>query len=1338
MNKSNLKIKTVLAVVGGLFIGMGQMHADATQGHSSNNDHGVYTVDKRATSRRFVSGEVLVKFKNSSPVTVQRVKGRYKAASLQGVNSVLAAFGTEDMEQLMPNEVPNRSLRKVRSLNGGVIEEKDLSQLFLVKAKALTPDSTLMLVDRLKALGEVEYAEPNYKVYSLATDGEAGTTDCDHYKKEPIYGQQWGHDRLKLPFLWQQKKLSDKRPVIAILDTGVDITHPDLAGNIWTNSAEQEGIEEADDDNNGLADDLHGWDFVNQTGRIGDWNGHGTHCAGIAAAVGNNGVGIAGANPDALLLPITVMQSDGTGDVATIIKGIDYAIACGADVLSMSFGGYSYSIAEEQALANAYTNAVLVAAAGNDCRPINPDKKCDECKQRGAPMFPAAFTFVLGVEASAEGGGRPIFSNHDDDGPVLSTFGEERLYNYELRAPGVAIMSTYPGGRYKALNGTSMACPFVAGAVSRLLQCKEYSSWEVLFGDLIHTRKQNGLGDVDFEAAFKLTDADRQPSLGLVTYVMNDSVGGDADLRPDAGETIALYPTLRNEWGQAEIIRFWLEMGENEDTQIVELLDGQVNFGKPLSGYGKNVSANPVRFKVSDDCVDGRKIRMVLKATCDNIAEELSKEFTITVENGVEIGGLIAEDMTLYPDVHYIVTQTLAVPEGVTLTIKPGTVLKFKDKVGMSCSEETLCCIGTPDSLVVFTSADNSTGNFGNISLHRNSIEYTKFTNMDFDYSGISAHNVRNCIIENCTVRGGYVLSKVGDGEIYSTNIYGCYTEFCSSLISSNFIGNELGMSFIRNTYSGFLSNSNSFNNKDRMTGGHYNISHYSSTPQIITIDNPSYFGSSKEEIVRLGVYDMYHAVNPQGFGVYDLSNMLTQPSAEAHGIVWKVVVNGYDAQDEFEQLPPLGVGKHKFEVYFNRPMDVSVAPTMAMGVRPPYTQNVIAEEGCWSADSLVYTAYLTIDGKMGADGLNRIYVSGARDNEYFDIPVEDTRFNVQVASAGSMATGLMAEAGMGKVSLTWQTDEEDFEDLLGYNIMRYTDHVDSTYVVDYKKYGDYNKHLEVKGDTTIINPTILEADETEFVDYDVVPRTTYYYVIKQLTTSLNAHSLSNAVAATPLTSSKGDANGSGDVDVADVITTVNYAAGQQPQLFIYEAADMNSDEMIDILDVIGIIKTIVNPEAQLTSMAEAEAVYTVEDGVVYVETPVALAGVQVQLLMPEKKDISVADDLKGFENVSAWLSDNDYIFLAYNMNGKTLAPGKHALLTIGDARISGIRLSDAMGRNVMPVSGQATSISNMGATVKTIKGVYNLKGQRVAASADKLKALPKGVYIVDGEKVIK
>ena len=129
----------------------------------------------------------------------------------------------------------------------------------------------------------------------------------------------------------------------------------------------------------------------------------------------------------------------------------------------------------------------------------------------------------------------------------------------------------------------------------------------------------------------------------------------------------------------------------------------------------------------------------------------------------------------------------------------------------------------------------------------------------------------------------------------------------------------------------------------------------------------------------------------------------------------------------------------------------------------------------------------MTITGKTGADGLNRIYVSGAEDDEFFEIPIENMRFNVEVAAAGSMATGLMAEAGLGKVSLTWETDEEDFEDLLGYNIMRYTDKVDSVYVKDYNKYGDYKEHLEVSGDTTIIN-TIKSKDSKVLLKLSLTP----------------------------------------------------------------------------------------------------------------------------------------------------------------------------------------------------------------------------------------------------------
>ena len=124
---------------------------------------------------------------------------------------------------------------------------------------------------------------------------------------------------------------------------------------------------------------------------------------------------------------------------------------------------------------------------------------------------------------------------------------------------------------------------------------------------------------------------------------------------------------------------------------------------------------------------------------------------------------------------------------------------------------------------------------------------------------------------------------------------------------------------------------------------------------------------------------------------------------------------------------------------------------------------------------------------------------------------------------------------------------------------------------------------------------------------------------------------------------------------------------------------------------------------------------------------------------MTDKKDITTTEDLNGFEQVSAWLSNNDFLFLAYNMNGKTLTAGKHALLKIGDADISQIRLSDAQGRNVTIVAGEGTTgIDVMGSKVQLQGGVFNLKGQKVASKSADLQKLPKGVYIINGEKVVK
>lgn len=1101
---------------------------------------------------------------------------------------------------------------------------------------------------------------------------------------------------MKLPQLWQQPIITQKRPIIAILDTGVDIDHPDLKANIWTNTKESEGAEDYDDDGNGFKDDLHGWDFVNQTGRIGDWNGHGTHCAGIAAAVGGNGIGIVGANPDALIMPVTVMQSDGTGDVATIIKGIDYAVANGADIISMSFGSYGESKAEEQALGRAYQKAVLVAAAGNDGMCLN---HAHPGQIAPMPMYPASYTFVLGVQAMNGEGNITGWSNYDDNGPTYSGWGEDKLYNYELLAPGANIESTYPGGNYKSLNGTSMATPMVAGALSRLIQSKEYVNKEYLFGDLIYACSETG--GLDIYKAFSIKDEDRKPELSFVTYEMDDSTNvGDGDGRPDAGEVIDIYPIVRNSWGKAKNIKLSIELGENEDPQIVEFIKKEADFGSELSAYGKGKSAEPLRIKINDNCADNRHIRLVIKGTCDGMEKEITQDITLIVENGVEIGGVIKKDMTLYPNVHYIVTKSLAIPEGVTLTIKPGTKLEFKDTY--FTNKGTINAAGKPDSLIVLEGIDNKNDRDRGAVINLSGFSYTELKKSHIFYCN---GNFNNVIIDNNNMYRillGPGLDNNNNGcNIYNNTIWetedGRFEK--SNIINNYALFDDIGHIGL-----------NQFNSSNIWNTEHIGII---AGATVYTTDTPNYFGSSKEATVRKSILDIH---NNYGTTEYDLSNMLTRPNAEAHGVVWKVVVDGYDAQDEFDMLPPLGVGKHKFEAYFNRPMRTNVTPMVAMGVRPPYTQIPIAEEGTWSADSLIYTAYLTITGKTGADGLNRIYVDGAKDDEGFEIPYENTRFNVNVQAAGSLSTGFMGEAGLGKVTLSWNDVQNSFDDFLGYNLYRYTD----------------------KGDTIKVNKQLLDNETLEYVDYDVVPGTTYCYQYKVITTDLKETDPSNVVAVTPMTSTLGDANGSGNVDVADVITTVNYASGQEPKPFIFEAADVNTDLQIDILDVVGIIRTILNPNADVSSMAMATATYTVENGIVYVDSPVDLAGVQIQIATEKGSEVTATGEMEGFEQASSWLSDNDFIYLAYSMSGKTLTAGKHAILNIGNAKIMDIRLSDAAGKNVEAKAGELSSITRLGSDVMNVSGIYTLTGVKLSGRSSDLKKLPAGVYIVDGKKVVK
>lgn len=1234
-------------------------------GVSGTDTEPVYTFDPMGTgrvSRDYRPGEVIVKLRSESSASLRKMKGKNRVVGSAALDKVFAKYGVSESSALMPLSGATVSRKKARAYNGQTVADNNMSKLYCVSIASDNPMQVLEMVSDLKALPEVEYAEPNYVVRATVLPSET-------YKAEPLYSQFWGPAAIGLEQLWDQPITGVKNPVIAILDTGVDIEHPDLKANIWTNTAELNGSEGADDDNNGFADDIHGYDFVNQTGRMRDNNGHGTHCAGIAAACGNNGIGLAGANPDALIMPVTILQSDGNGDIATVIKGIDYAIANGAEIISMSFGGYADSMAEREALAKAYQKAVLVAAAGNDNKCIYRHK-CPVNGQQGLPMFPAAYNFVLGVQATADAVGTlSSFSNYDEDGPIMTEYSEKDLFNYELKAPGSGILSTFPNGQYRKLSGTSMACPLVAGAISRLMQCKEYSSKEELFGDLIHSSN----GNVNFSAAYGIKDTDRKPTLSMVTYRLDDEKMGDGDGRADAGETIRIYPTFRNDWGNANNITYTVELSETEDPNILEFTDSDpVHTVSNLSSYATAESEAPFVIKISPDCVDGRRICMVLKATCDNISAPLEQEIILIVENGVELGGILREDMTLTPDKNYIVTSLLGVPEGRTLTILPGTTLKFKDGTGLNVAG-TVIADGEPGKMITFTKTDLGLGNIRQMSLGNREVSYCIIKDLN-NADGFKGQ-FDNCILYNTTA--GFILYS---NRWKQSNIIENIATICLDIMSSSkdcniANNNDLGINANGYVDAKSLSNCNSVSNYSKMLEKYFSLSYYSDQPKLHTPEFPSYLGTSRQDIARDNVFDI-NTPGYQSFGELDLTNMLTKPAAEAHGIVWKVVVNGYDAQDEYEQMPPLGVGEHEVKVYFNRPMNKAVEPMIAMGVRPPYTQTSIGG-GSWNEVGDIYTAKLTIMGRDNIDGVNTIYVSDAQDNEFFPIPVENRRFRVNVQSAGSMSNGFEATAGLGKVDLTWESPEEHVNDLLGYNLYRYT--VDDTRAVS---------------DTIRINPALL--DKEEFTDYDVVPGKTYCYYYKVMTTALSENSPSKVVAVTPLTAAKGDANGSMDVDVSDIVTEVAYMLGQNPQPFIFDAADVNADAEIDILDVVGTVNIINNVGAPDASAA-ATASYWIKDGILYVESANGIAGVQVHLNGIEADTtVTPLDGLNGFETMGDMDEQGNYLFLGFSLSGKSISAGSHALLRVGNASIDQLVLSDSYGKKIMVAD--ATNFSGVGA----------------------------------------
>jgi len=316
------------------------------------------------------------------------------------------------------------------------------------------------LLDYYNSQDEIDYAEPNFIYHSAIIPSDS------------YFNNQWYLKKIKAPQAWDVvRDASDV--IIAIIDTGVQIDHPDLRDNVWKNKKEIPD-NEIDDDKNGFIDDIYGWDFVDnlsdprpkfKEGFTQDGVIHGTIVSGIAVASGNNASGVTGVSWNTKIMPLRALDDAGEGDTKNIIKAIDYAILNGADVINLSFVGFGFSKSLETAIKRAYqAGIVVVAAAGNE---VNEGYFLDE-----VPMYPVCHdgnkgeNMVIGVAATDSLDQKAQFSGYgfkciDVSAPGVSIFGTS-VYNKDNYYQNIAFDKYYDG----YWSGTSMAVPMVSATVA--------------------------------------------------------------------------------------------------------------------------------------------------------------------------------------------------------------------------------------------------------------------------------------------------------------------------------------------------------------------------------------------------------------------------------------------------------------------------------------------------------------------------------------------------------------------------------------------------------------------------------------------------------------------------------------------------------------------------------------------------------------------------------------------------------------------------------------------------------------------------------------------------------
>jgi len=510
--------------------------------------------------------------------------------------------------------------------------------------KITIPESVSVeeVVANLKNNPYIEYAYPNY------------IREVNYIPNDTDFGTQWALPRINAPAAWEISE-GNSDVLIAIIDTGVDYNHRDFLRdlnendtpdfgeqyNIWINDHEIPD-NNIDDDNNGYIDDVIGYDFVSVSiGEVAagedpgpedndpmDFNGHGTHCSGIAAAVTNNSIGMAGLASNCRIMAIRAGYQAPNGyaylEDSDIEQAILYAVDNGARVISMSFGAYARGAWEDELGVAHDDDIILVAAAGNE----DTDEE----------LYPAAMHEVIAVAATDQNDDRSVWQH-----PFASNYGTW----VDVAAPGTSIFSTIPGNEYSSWGGTSMACPHVA-ALAGLIASEEpqLTNEEVRY--IIEASSDDigdpgkdiyfGYGRINASNACNMTTIPNLLGIQLIQAEIADNPpAGDGDGVADPGETLSLQITLKGLISDAHNVNVILDKANADDT-FFTVTNDRYSFEAISRNEEKNNSDDLFEFAVNPNCPPGVVLRLVLHITTVDFSRSYHLEFEVSNPHWKDIG----------------------------------------------------------------------------------------------------------------------------------------------------------------------------------------------------------------------------------------------------------------------------------------------------------------------------------------------------------------------------------------------------------------------------------------------------------------------------------------------------------------------------------------------------------------------------------------------------------------------------------------------------------------------------------------------------------------------------